>query len=53
MPATYTADEMDAAIAAILKRHPDIDNERLMRKARRVCAIMRHSQDGTRWTAAR
>ena len=46
----YTQDEMDQAYAAVLRRHPELTGEVLDRKARRVAAIMRHSQDGSRWT---
>lgn len=44
------ADEMDAAYTAVLSRHPHLTGEALERKARRVAAIMRHANDGPRWT---
>ena len=49
---TRQADLMDTAYAAVLARHPHLTGEALERKARRVAAILAHSQDGTTWTGA-
>lgn len=45
-------DLMDTAYAAVLARHPHLTGDALDRKARRVAAILRHSQDATLWTGA-
>lgn len=46
----FTADEMDQAYAAVLRRHPHLTGPALDRKARRIAAVMRHSNDGPAWT---
>jgi len=52
-PPGVTADEWDAAYDAVLRRHPNLPEHALVRKARRVAAIMRHAADGPTWTGPR
>jgi hypothetical protein len=47
-----STDVMDAAYAAVLRRHPELTGDALERKARRVAAILHHASDGPTWTAA-
>lgn len=46
-------DALDAAAAAVMRRHPDLTGEAFDRKVRLVAAIMAHVHDGPTWTAGR
>ena len=52
MQTRRNTDLMDTAYAAVLARHPHLTGDALHRKARRVAAILAHSQDATVWTGA-
>ncbi|GAB2734103.1 hypothetical protein [Nocardioides pakistanensis] len=45
-----TPDLRDAAVAAVMARHPHLTGEAFDRKVRRVETILRHSSDGPTWT---
>lgn len=48
--AEFTADELDAAYAAVIRRYPNLTGSALMAKVRRVAAIIRHNQNAQVWT---